>query len=432
LMFSYYWKLGLLMLLIIPIYLTIYLIANQFYKKINRKLMEQSAELESLLVENIRTIGTIKRFDLASFVYTKIETKFIKLLKTGYQSGLTTIVSSTSVEVCSHLFTILLLWAGTGHVLDREITPGELFSFYALIGYFTSPAAALIGSNKIIQEAFIAADRLFEIMDLQIDSPQQGIELQRAQLGDIRFEKVAFGYNNRSKVFEGLDLTIKIGQLTAIVGESGSGKSTIMSLLQQLYPLMEGKIYIGKYPLQHIDQEALGKLMAVVPQDVDLFAGTITANIAIGEYRPDMGRIVDICTQLAILDFIHTLPKGFDTELGENGATLSGGQKQKIALARALYRDPEILILDEATSALDSQSEFVIRNTLDLLVQKGKTIIVIAHRLSIIKHAHHIILLQNGGVMEEGTHAELMSRPNHYHDLWTKQFGNELISSTPI
>ncbi|WP_291400283.1 peptidase domain-containing ABC transporter [Daejeonella sp.] len=422
LMFSYYWKLALLMLTVIPLYLIIYLITNKLNKKIQRKLMENSAELESQLVESLNAMGTIKRFGLESHTNHKTETRFVQLLRTVYKSGLNSVFSGTSTELIAQLLTIALLWIGAGFVLDNEITPGELFSFYTLIGYFTGPAASLIGANKVIQDAVIAADRLFEIMDLEIENDAQNVELSKANLGDIRFENVAFRYGTRVSVFEDLNLHIEEGKFTAIVGESGSGKSTLMALLQNIYPIQNGNIFIGKYAIKYLNNNSLRNVLSVVPQQIDLFAGNVIDNIAVGDYEPDLQKVIDICSQLGILEFIESLPEGFQTYLGENGATLSGGQKQRIAIARALYRNPEILILDEATSSLDSASEQYVQRTINLLLEQQKTIIIIAHRLSTVSKADKLIVLDKGKVVEEGSHEELLGQNGYYSNLWKQQF----------
>ena len=423
LMFSYYWKLALMMLAVIPLYLIIYYVTNKLNKKIQRRLMEESAELEAQLVESLNNVGTIKRFGLEEFSNTKTEIHFITLLRTVYKSGINSVFSGTSTESIARLLTIILLWVGAGFALDGEITPGELFSFYTLIGYFTGPAASLIGANKAIQDAVIASDRLFEIMDLEVEQDTASVPLTKALIGDIRFENVAFRYGSRANVFEDLNLNIKAGSFTAIVGESGSGKSTLMSLLQNIYPIQSGNIFIGKYAIKYLNNASLRNLLSVVPQKIDLFAGNVIDNIAVGDYEPDMQQIVDICTQLGILTFIEQLPEGFQTYLGENGASLSGGQKQRIAIARALYRNPEILILDEATSSLDSASEQYVQRTIDLLRAAQKTVIIIAHRLSTIRAADKIIVLDNGKVIEEGKHDDMLSANNHYANLWKQQFG---------
>ena len=315
--------------------------------------------------------------------------------------------SGTGSEFIARLFTIILLWTGSYFVIDQEITPGELLSFYAIVGYFTGPVASLIGSNKQIQNALIAADRLFEIMDIERESSENKIKLKENQIGNINLKEVAFRYGTRVEVFKNLNLEFEKGKITAIVGESGSGKSTLISLLQNIYPIQKGSITIGEVNLKYIDNTSLRDLVAVVPQKIDLFAGNVIDNIAVGEFAPDMERIIEICKSIGIMEFVESLPNGFGTYLGENGATLSGGQKQRIAIARALYKQPEILVLDEATSSLDSTSENYIQKTIQTLRDRNKTIIIIAHRLSTVINADKIVVLEKGNVIEEGSHNNL-------------------------
>lgn len=426
-MFTYYWKLALLMLAVIPLYLLIYFVADKLNKKAQRLLMEDSAELESQLVESLNAVGTIKRFGLESFANEKTEVRFVKLLKDGFKSNMNSVFAGTSSELTSRLLTIILLWVGAGYVIDSKITPGELLSFYTLIGYFTGPVSSLIGMNKTVQDAVIAADRLFEIMDLERENDENQVELSPDKIGDIHFENVSFRYGTRVSVFDNLNLIIPKGKFTAIVGESGSGKSTLMSILQNIYPIQEGNVRIGKYDLKYIKTASLRRAVSVVPQQIDLFAGNVIENIAIGDYEPDMQKIIDISTQLGLIGFIESLPRGFQTYLGENGATLSGGQRQRIAIARALYRDPEILILDEATSSLDSASEKYVQRMIDILKSKQKTVIVIAHRLSTLSNADKIIVLDKGVVVEQGSHKELRFSPNSaYANLWKLQLPEEI------
>jgi len=421
-MFTYYWKLGLLMLTVIPLYLMVYFITNRLNKKAQRMLMEDSAELESQLVESLNAIRTIKQFGAESFANEKTETRFTKLLRTGYRSNLNTVFSSTSSEFISRFITIVLLWVGATYVLSNQITPGELLSFYALIGYFTGPVTSLISMNKTVQDAVIATDRLFEILDLEREKDHSNFSLSTAYVGDIQFKQVSFRYGSREHVFEDLSLTIPKGKFTAIVGESGSGKSTLISILQNLYPIQQGTVTIGKYDLKHIKNASLRQIVSVVPQHIDLFGGDVVSNIALGDYTPDMQRIIDITTQLGIIHFIESLPQGFYTPIGENGLSLSGGQRQRIAIARALYRNPEILILDEATSSLDAASEKFVLQTIDQLKKQNKTIIVIAHRLSTLYNADKILVLDKGKIIEEGTHQELLLMNNSmYAHLWKIQ-----------
>lgn len=421
LMFLFYWKLALIIIIVIPVYYSIYWLYNRLNRKVQRKVMERSADLESQLVESLNAISTIKRFNLEEFSNFKTETRFISLLDTIYKSGLNLIFSSTSSAFVTQIITLVLLWAGTGFVLKTEITPGELLSFYAVVGYFTSPVTSLIGFNRSLQDARIAADRLFEIFDLEVDNDSNKIDLNSDLIGDIKFDNVKFRYGTRVDVFESLSMTIKKGEITAIVGESGSGKTTIVSLLQNIYPLQGGQIRIGKYDIKHFRNNSLKKLVSIVPQKIDLFAGNVIDNIAVGEIEPDMNKILQICEKLGMLSFVESLPAGFRTYLGENGANLSGGQKQRIAIARALYRDPEILILDEATSSLDSAAEYFVRNAINLLREEKKTVIVIAHRLATISTADKIIVIDKGQAVQEGKFAELSCAEGPFRTMWTQQ-----------
>ena len=421
LMFTYYWKLALIVALVIPFYLGIYAITNWLNKKVERRMMEESAELESHLVESLNAVKTIKQFGAEFYANNKTDIHFSTLLKTIYKSVLNSLFSGNASEFVSRIFTIVLLWVGAGYVIDREITPGELLSFYALIGYFTSPVSQLIGMNKSIQNALIASDRLFEIMDLEQEEVTDKIELTAEQIGNINFENVNFSYGSRREVFKDFSCVIEKGKTTAIVGESGSGKTTLATLIQNLYPVNSGKITIGDYEVQYLSHYSLRTLIGVVPQQIDLFSGNVIENIAFGEDFPDMQRVIDLTKQLGILSFIEQLPNGFQTHLGENGSQLSGGQRQRIAIARALYKNPEILILDEATSSLDTDSEQVIQATLNELKRTGKTLIVIAHRLSTIAHSDTILVLRNGQLIEQGTHQELLARETTYKAMWEKQ-----------
>ena len=422
LMFTYYWKLALIMLIIIPLYLIIYLIVNKINSRQQRKLMENSAELESQLVESITSVATIKRFGVEQFSNIKTETRFITMLRSVYGSSVSGIYSSTANDTISKLFTIILLWTGGYFVIQNEITAGELLSFYALIGYFSGPAGQLINANKSMQEALIASDRLFEIMDLEREETSEKVNLMSDFMGDIQFKNVSFRYGSRVQVFNDLTITMPRGRITAIVGESGSGKSTLISLLQNLYPLQSGSVMIGNFDIRHVKNESLRQKVAVVPQQTDLFSGNFIDNIALGDYAPNMPKILQICEELGITEFVQKLPQGFGTYIGENGTSLSGGQRQRIAIARALYRDPEILMLDEATSALDSISEQFVQRAIQRLRNQQKTVIIIAHRLSTIKNADKILVLENGKLIEEGSHEEILQNNSAYSRLWKQQF----------
>lgn len=421
-MFTYYWKLALIMLAIIPFYFVMYTIVSRINKRQQRKLMEQSAELETQLVESLNGAATIKRFGIEEYANIKTESKFVQLLQTVFTASKTSLYIGNYSEIITRIFTIILLWSGSYFVLKNEITPGELLSFYALIGYFTGPVKSLIGANNSFQQAAIAADRLFEILDLETEDTNNKIDITTDMVGEIKLSQVSFRYGSRAEIFNNLNLLIPNGKITAIVGESGSGKSTLISLMQNLYPLTAGNITIGGLDLQHISNTTLRRVVSVVPQQIDLFAGTIIENIALGDFDPDMKRILSISEQLGLNEFVEKLPAGYAEMIGERGANLSGGQRQRLAIARALYKSPDILILDEATSSLDSISEKYVQRTIGALRKAGKTIIIIAHRLSTIKNADTIMVLQNGCLAEEGNHNELLLRKGTYHKLWNEQF----------
>lgn len=421
LMFTYHWKLALIMLITLPLYMGVYAIVDKLNKKVERELMENAADLQSQLVESLNSIKTIKQFGIEPYQKNKTDNVFTRVLKTIHKSFKNTMFSSNSSEFISRIFTIILIWSGSYFVISNEITAGELLSFYTLIGFLTSPMASIINSNKIIQSALIASDRLFEIMDLEREETTEKFDLNIGNIGDIRFESIDFSYGTRKDVFINFSCIFEKGKTTAIVGESGSGKSTISNLLQNLYPLKGGKILIGDYDINYISNYSLRKIVATVPQQISLFSGNVIQNIAIGDDFPNMELIINICKSIGILDFIEELPNGFQTYLGENGALLSGGQKQRIAIARALYKKPEILILDEATSSLDSEAEKLIQNTLMDFKIKEKTLIVIAHRLSTVMFADKILVIEKGNLIEHGSHSELIQKKGKYYSLWEKQ-----------
>lgn len=424
LMFTYYWKLAIMIFIIIPIFTIIYLISNHLNRKVERKVMEGSAELESHLVESLNGIKTIKSFGMKDFANLKTEMRFVNLLTTIYKSGLNDIFSSNVSLTISRLFTIILLWIGSIHVMEQKITPGELMSFYAIIGYFMGPIIGVIGANKSYQNAIIASDRLFEILDLEGLDNDGKIHIKAEDINDIVFENVRFKYGTRANVFENLNITFKKGEITVIIGESGSGKSTIGSLIKRIYPVDGGSIMIGGYNLDIIHEDSLNQLIGIVPQEVDLFSGSILENIALGEFETDNQRILKLANKIGALQFINDLPDAFNSLIDENGSNLSGGQRKRLAILRALYPDPEIIVFDEATASLDHKSERFIINTMMDLKKQGKTVIAITHNINTAQISDKIILLDHGSVISQGCHTDLIN-----HSIEYKSFMNKVHQS---
>ncbi len=421
LMLFYYWKLAMVTIGIIPTYFIIYLITRHYDKKTERKLMQRSADFESQMVESLGAIRSIKSFGLVADSKLRAASRFQQLLQVAYRSSANSILSRASLVSTTQLFTIGILWIGSYFTLSKKITPGELLSFYAIIAYITTPISSLISSNKSIHHAFIAADRLFEIMDLETHENSIDDPISIEKKGDICFRNVSFRYGSRSLLFHEINCSIVSGCATAIIGESGSGKSTLMALVQRLYPIQAGSISIAGVELNKITLKSLRNHISVVPQRIELFTGSILENIAIGDEDPDVDRIVSICNYLGILPFIKSFPQGFDTLIGNNGARLSGGQKQRLAIARALYKSFEVLILDEPTSSLDSISKKFMYRLMKDLKDRNKTVVIIAHHLGVLKEVDSIIFIDKQHRVHQGTHQELYRQNESFRSFWKMQ-----------
>ena len=418
LLFLYSPTLGALVVGIIPVYGGIWALANARNRRVSRELMERSAELQSHLVESVSAMGTIKRFGLEADMELRTEVRFVRLLRAVFRSARTSLMTATTTAMVSRLSVILVLWTGSALVIDRRLTPGELMSSYALLGYLTGPVLTLISANRTVQDALIAADRLFEIMDLERDRITTHATIDAATAGDIELDHVTFRYGARSIALRDVSLRFRRGALTAVVGESGSGKSTIAALVQRMYVPDEGRVRMGGIDVRHLSEASIRRLVSIVPQRIDLFAGSVLDNVVLGDSEPDVCRALEAARAAGIDESIERLPAGWASELGENAVNLSGGERQRLALARALYRDPEILILDEATSSLDAHSVARVRRTMLARRDAGRTVIVIAHHLDLAIDADHVIVMREGGVVEEGTHTDLMGRRGPYRALW--------------
>ena len=321
--------------------------------------------------------------------------------------------------------TITILWVGANLVLTQQLTIGQLIAFNMLMGSVMSPLMGLIGMWDELHEAGVAMERLGDVLDIE---PEQQPETLSSRImlpdlqGDLRFENVYFRYggNETSYVLENVSFDMKAGELVAVVGQSGSGKTTLAKLLVGFYPPTDGKIYVDGYDLSLIDKEYYRAQIGYVMQNNLLFSGTVAENIAMGEQNPDRRRVVEVAKLADAHGFISNMPLAYEQVVGERGIGLSGGQMQRLCIARALYHDPRVLIFDEATSALDTQSESnIMRNMQDVV--RGRTAIVIAHRLSTVMNADKILVLYNGNIVEEGPHQELVDKRGMYFQLVQKQ-----------
>lgn len=420
-MFLYSIKLALMMLLLLPIYGILYYLSNKINRYWQRKLMEKGATMETELVGTLQASTTIKRFGLEEVMIEKNESGLIALLRTVYDTGIRNIALSSVAEFVTRFFTLLILWIGSILVIEKALTPGTLLSFYSIIGYFTGPVLVLIGTTKSFQEAMIAADRLFEIMELEPEEASQVGRLpQSFNEGDIVFDQVGFRYGSRQTVFNELSFQITVGSCIGIAGESGSGKSTLLHLLLRLYPIQKGHIYIGGVDINDISLPVLREKIAVVPQDTDILSGTVLENICLNK-NIVIDDAIQLCQQVGLDDFIRSLPEGYHTVLQEQGSDLSGGQKQKIGIVRALYRRPSVLLLDEATASLDTISESAVQECLQYYRRRGVTIMIVAHRLTTLQFCDEILVLQDGKLIERGSHDELIQQLGLYATMWDQR-----------
>jgi ABC-type bacteriocin/lantibiotic exporter with double-glycine peptidase domain len=394
--FFWSWKLALLSLALLPANAGIYWVVNRLNREYQRRLMECAADFDAQLVESLAAQPALRRFRLEEHAALWTETRLVRLLRTAWAASIGGLGSNTAATLVTQIYLIGLLWLGSSLVLDAGLTPGQLMSCYTLAGYLTGPIAALIGLNASIQEALIATDRLFELLDLELEKDQGTIEFTPAHAGDICFQGVRFKHAGRTATLADISCVMPAGRITALVGQSGCGKSTVLALLQRLYEPEGGQIFIGDHEIRYYTLESLRRGLAVVPQQTHLLSGTVLENLAPGDYRPDMARLLKLCREIGVLDFIEGLPQGFFTHMSENGANLSGGQRQRFALVRALYVDAPILLLDEPSSALDAGAELTLLRTLTRLRDERRTIVIAAHSPAILQIADEIVTLVDG------------------------------------
>ncbi|RCX19469.1 ATP-binding cassette subfamily B protein [Anaerobacterium chartisolvens] len=409
---------------IIPVilYASIVWSFNKPIKNVNRITMESSARITSFLFESLSGIETVKAFNAERRVNLETETRFIRLIKSVFKTGLINNIQTSLKGGIKSVFGIVLLWIGAVEVLHGNLTAGELLAFNALLAYFTTPIENLVNLQPQLQTAIVAADRLGEILDLEIEKSKDESKkiIPDTLRGDIEFKNIHFRYGTRQLIIEGLDLKISQGEKIALVGESGSGKTTLIRLLMKFYQCEKGELLINGINIKDLNVEVLRDKIAYISQNIFLFTDTIKENLSLGCDEVDYEKIVDACKRAKIHDFINSQPLRYDTIIEENGANLSGGQKQRLAIARAILKKPDIIIMDEATSSLDSTTEKAIEMTMHEF-STNITTIIIAHRLSTVMRCDRIYVMNNGKIVESGSHAELIGSRGRYYNLWKHQ-----------
>lgn len=415
-------KLFLITVIIILLYLIIVFVFHKWYEKLNRKQMEDNAQLTSYMVESLNGIQTVKAYNAERKVNSETEIKFVRLLKSIFNLSWVSNLQSSLKIFIELIGEVIILWAGGISVINGEMTVGSLITFNSLLVYFLDPVKNLIDLQPQMQTAVVAADRLGEILDLEVEKTEQ--EYHKLVLnklsGDIEIKNLNFRYGTRKLVLENINLLIKNGQKVAFVGESGSGKTTLSKLLLRLYSEESGEILIDGNNIRDIQMECLREKVAYIPQETFLFSGSILENLTLGMDGYTMEEVIEASKSAQAHEFINNMPLRYETRLEENGANLSGGQRQRLALARAMLKKPDILILDEATSNLDSITEKALDKTINEF-SKDMTTIFIAHRLSTIKNCDQIFVMDHGKIIEKGTHMELIDFGGKYAELVKQQ-----------
>lgn len=408
--------------IVVVLYGVIVIAFNKPVKRINEKQMENNAQVTSYLVETLNGIETVKAFHAEDKAQAKTDRLFVKFLRSVFKGGMISNAQQALTGMVSTIGGTVILWVGVVNVLNGNMTLGSLITFNALLAYFLNPVKNLINLQPTMQTAIVAAERLAEILDLELEKVQDGKrKLAPESLNlPIRIENLDFRYGTRRLVLENINMTINAGEKIALVGESGSGKTTLSKLLMNFFPWEKGEIFIGDYNVKDINLEALRNRIAYISQDIFLFSGTIRENLELGNEDATMEDIIEACHLSKADEFINSMPLRYETMLEENGANLSGGQKQRLAIARALLKKPDILIMDEATSNLDSITEKAIEKTINSL-SRNITTIIIAHRLSTIMRCDKIFVMEKGKFIEQGTHSDLIARKGRYYDLWKDQ-----------
>ncbi|MBQ7653787.1 MAG: ABC transporter ATP-binding protein, partial [Clostridia bacterium] len=408
--------LTLLVLAPIPVAVVLFAKTNDTMRKNNLLLWKTGAKETSVLNAVIRGLRVVKVFgneDSEIEKYSGVSGNFCKM---SIINGRFWALFVEPVSFVVSIGEILVLLVGGKMVLDGKITLGSFVSFNLYLAYIYSPLKWMSGLPRRLSQAVTSLVKIFDILDEKEDQPNFENSNKQVKPGDIVFENVTFGYKSYEPVLKNIDLKIKEGEMIGLVGHSGAGKSTMINMIIRLFDPNNGRITLGGIDLKDFDQQSYRGKIGVVYQDTYLFAGTILENITYADADASMQAVISAAKVANAHDFIMNLPDGYNTIIGENGYRLSGGERQRIAIARAVLRDPQILILDEATSALDPETEEQIQQALGRIV-KGRTTVAIAHRLSTLRHADRLVVIENGEIAEEGSHIELLQKRGIYYDL---------------
>lgn len=402
-----------ILILIVLINVILIYIFKKPYKKINYEQMEAGAMMNSQLIESMQNIETVKsQNDEKNQIY-RLETRFVRLLKINYQEGTLRNLQRIVSNFVGSLGNLVFMGIGAMFIIDGKMSIGDLLVFQTLSQYFTEPIQNLVSLQLTFQEANIAMTRLNELMSLKRED-DKGDTLKDIDLnGDIEFKNVTFAYGSRPPIIQNFNLKISSGTKVAFVGESGAGKSTIVKLLMNFMEVTNGKITISGYNVQDIDHNYLRKQIAYIPQNIELFTGTVMDNLKVGNPEARYKEMISACKMSGASDFIDKLPNRYGAFIEEGGRNLSGGEKQRLAIARSLLSKSKIFVFDEASSNLDSFSE---KKLHDLIFNKmiNTTAILIAHRISTIVNCDYICFIENGCIIEQGTHQELMALQGKY------------------
>ena len=420
-MLLYSVKLTLIAVSFVAIIGFIYLVVTPELRARLEEKFQMGAIQNSYLVESVTGIQTVKSLSIEGSMFRKWEEKLGQYLKSSFNLAVIGNFTGSFCTLLQKLMTISILYLGVMLVINNQLTIGQLIAFQMFAGQFSGPILRLVNLWNDLQQALLSVDRIGDILNSPQEIQSKDAITLRNVHGDIKVENLSFKYNLEAPmVLNRINLDIKAGMRVGFVGRSGSGKSTITKLIQRLYYATEGTIFIDGIDIRNVNPVWLRTHIGIVLQENYLFSGTIKENIALPRPNMPMEAIIEVSKISGAHEFISKLPKGYDTEVGERGSSLSGGQKQRIAIARALITNPKILIFDEATSALDYESERIIKKNLNVIT-RGRTTIIIAHRLSTIKDCDLIVCFDNGNIVEQGTHEELLAKGGYYKHLYDAQ-----------